>query len=124
MIQLTVSGDNYELTDNIKQYVEDKIGRLEKYLPKAARDGVQGKVTLILDESGREDNQCICEAIIPVKGTIIQAREATLNMFAAVDIVEAKLKAQIHKYKEKNSPKQNRSQIFVSKLLRRSVIEE
>lgn len=119
MIELQISGNNYELSEKITDYVEEKIGELEKYLPKDRREGVKGSVTLTLDESGREDNQCVCEAKIPVKGAVIEAREATLNMFAAVDIVEAKLKAQIIKYKAKHSPRQNRAKIFVSKLMRR-----
>ena len=123
MIDLKVSGNNYELTDKIIEYAGEKIGRLEKYLPKGARDGVSGNVTLTLDQSGREDNQCICEVIIPVRGTTLQAKEATMNMFAAVDIAEAKIKAQIIKYKQKHSPKQNQAKRFVFKLLRKGVEE-
>ncbi|MBW3537976.1 ribosome-associated translation inhibitor RaiA [Candidatus Parcubacteria bacterium] len=123
MIQLKVSGNNYDLSDKIVDYVNRKIGGLEKYLPRGARDGVRGSVTLVIDESGREDNQCICEAIIQVPGATLQSKEATRNMYAAVDIVEAKLKAQIHKYKDKHSPRQNRAKVFVSKLLRRSAEE-
>ncbi len=118
MIDLILSGNNYELNDKIKEYVDQKIGELEKYVPKDRRDGVISKVTLTLDESGREDNQCVCEATIQLPGAMMEAREATLNMFAAVDIVEAKLKAQIMKYKTKHSPKQNRAKQFIAKLRR------
>jgi putative sigma-54 modulation protein len=121
MIQLNVSGNNYELTDKIREYVDDKIGKLERYLPKNSREGAHGNVTLTLDESGREDNQCVCEIEISAGGGHFEAREATLNMFAAIDIVEAKLKAQIGKFKDKHSPHQHRGQIFVDKLLRRHV---
>ncbi len=123
MIELQIGGNNYELGDKIKEYVEEKIGELEKFLPKRVRDGVKGSVTLTMDVSGREGNQCICEASIPVKGTVLEAREATINMYAAVDICAAKLKMQMLKYKAKNSPRQNRAKIFVSKLMRRSAEE-
>ncbi len=123
MIELQISGNNYELSEKIKDYVKDKIGELEKYLPKNARNGVKGSVTLTMDVSGREGNQCICEANIPVKGAVLEAREATINMYAAVDICSAKLKSQILKYKAKNSPRQNRAKVFVSKLMRRSAQE-
>ncbi|HSH31356.1 MAG TPA: ribosome-associated translation inhibitor RaiA [Candidatus Saccharimonadales bacterium] len=123
MIRLDVSGNNYDLGDKIVAYVNKKIGGLEKYLPRSAREGVHGRVTLVIDESGREDNQCVCEAIINLPGATLQSKEATRNMFAAVDIVEAKLKAQVHKYKDKHSPRQNRAKVFVSKLLRRSAEE-
>lgn len=123
MIELQVSGNNYELGDKIKDYVQEKIGELEKFLPKNVREGVKGNVTLTVDVSGREGNQCICEANIPVKGAVLEASEATLNMYAAVDICAAKLKSQILKYKEKHSPRQNRAKVFVSKLMRRSAQE-
>lgn len=118
MIQLTVKGSNYDLNEKISEYVDDKIAALDKYLPKNKRDGVSGHVILTLDESGREDNQCRCEVRIEVKGATLEAKEAAINMFAAVDIVQAKLKSQILKYKAKHSPKQNRAKIFVSKLFR------
>lgn len=120
MIQLEVKGNNYDLNDKISEYVEDKIAALDKYLPKNKRDGVGGHVILTLDESGREDNQCCCEVRIEVKGASLEAKEAAINMFAAVDIVQAKLKSQILKYKAKNSPRQNRAKIFVAKLFRPS----
>jgi putative sigma-54 modulation protein len=121
MIKLNVSGNNYELTDKIREYIDEKIGRLEKYLPKNAREGVHGTIILTLDESGREDNQCVCEVDIKAGTGSFQAKEATLNMFAAIDIVEAKLKAQIGKFKDKHNPQQHRGQIFVDKLLRRHI---
>ncbi len=120
MIDLEVKGNNYDLNAKITEYVEDKLASLDKYLPKNNRDGVAGHVILTLDESGREDNQCCCEARVEVKGASIEAKEAAINMFAAVDIVQAKLKSQILKYKAKHSPKQNRAKIFVAKLFRPS----
>lgn len=116
MIELTISGNNYELNDKIREYVEEKIGELERFIPRQRRDGVMAKVTLTLDESGREDNQCVCEVGMQLPGALIEAKEATLNMFAAVDIVEAKLQAQLLKYKQKHSPKQNRAKRFMVKM--------
>jgi ribosomal subunit interface protein len=116
MIDVNMGGNNYDLNDKIREYVQNKIGELDKYVPRTKREGIKAKVTLTLDESGREDNQCICEAAIQLPGALVEAKEATLNMFAGVDIVEAKLKAQVMKYKQKHSPKQNRARRFIAKL--------
>jgi putative sigma-54 modulation protein len=118
MITLKISGRNYELTPKIISYTNKKIGSLSKWLPKGAKE-CYGQVTLSLDQSGREDNQCVCEVTIQVPGGVLQSKEATLNMFAAVDIVEAKLKTQAVKYKDKHHPSKRRRQIFLDKLLRR-----
>ncbi len=99
-MNLHLSTDNFELKPKIKAYANEKIGGLEKYLPKPARSATV-QITLGEDQSGREDNRYYCEVIMRVPGATIQAKEATLNMFAAVDIVEAKIKSQILKYKTK-----------------------
>ena len=119
MIKLSVGGKNYELNDKIVEYTHKKIGSLEKYLPKQVREGIHGSVTLIMDQSGREHNECVCEVNINVPGAHLQAKEATHNMFAAVDIAEAKIKAQMLKYKDKHSPKHGRAKVFLAKILRK-----
>jgi putative sigma-54 modulation protein len=117
MMQLRISGNNYELTEKIKEYAQKKIGNLDKYLPKNDKDAA-ASVTLTMDPSGREDNQCVCEAHIKSGGADFEAKEATMNMFAAIDIVEAKLKSQILKHKEKTSPKSSQRSRWLNKLFR------
>ncbi|HSX14383.1 MAG TPA: ribosome-associated translation inhibitor RaiA [Candidatus Saccharimonadales bacterium] len=102
MIKLHITSKNYDLGDDVVAYVERKIGRLDRYLPRNSRD-LSGQVILELDPSGREDNKFVCEAIIELPGPNAHAKEATLNIYAAIDIVEAKLKVQIRKYKDKHS---------------------
>jgi putative sigma-54 modulation protein len=114
MITLQISGRDYELDDKIREYVDRKIGSLDKYLAK--RSVISGDVILIRDVSNREDNMFVCEAIIEVPGDRLQATEATVNMFAAIDIVEQKLKAQILKFKEKHEPAKNKRRMLFGKM--------
>ncbi|HSX45572.1 MAG TPA: ribosome-associated translation inhibitor RaiA [Candidatus Saccharimonadia bacterium] len=116
MITLKISGNNFELSKKVVDYVNDKIGELDKYLPRGARQAT-GRVILSMDPSGREDNQFVCETHIEVPGSLLQSKEATINIYAAIDIVEAKLRAQIVKYKDKHSPKANRRKVWLNKLL-------
>ena len=120
MIKLHISTKDFDLTEKVTAYIERKIGRLDKYLPKNMKD-IEGRVILELDPSGREDNKFICEDMLEVPGRNLEAREATLNMFAAIDIVEAKLKAQARKLKEKSGVgRLRRSKAVVNRLLRRT----
>jgi len=120
MIKLHISTKDFDLTEKVTAYIERKIGRLDKYLPKNMKD-IEGRVILEVDPSGREDNKFICEAMLEVPGPNLEAREATLNMFAAIDIVEAKLKAQARKLKEKGGVgRLRRSKAVVNRLLRRT----
>ena len=119
MITLQTTGRHYELDDKIVGYVDRKLGGLDKYLPKAVREGLRGQVVLELDESHTQDHQCICDVHFEVKGELMQARDAAINMYAAIDICEQKLKSQIHTYKSKHEPAKNRRQRLLSKMVSR-----
>ena len=95
------AGVNLELSDEIKKYIAKKIGRLDKYMPRHARKTATADVKL-RETNNRLGNKYECEVIVSLPGKNVQATEATLNMFAAVDIVEAKLKNQLVKYKEEH----------------------
>ena len=124
MIRLQTTGRHYDLDDKILTYVDKKIGGLDKYLPKNSRDGVAGEVVLEFDESHTHDRRCICEVHFEVKGETMQAKEATLNMYAAIDICEQKLKHQIFTYKSKHEPARNRRQRLLAKVLSRESFTE
>lgn len=96
---IDIAGINLELKDDIKKYIRSKIGRLDRYLPKDARETVHAEVKL-RQTNNRLGNKYECEVILHLPEEQIQAKESTLNMFAAVDIVEAKLKNQAVKYKQ------------------------
>ena len=96
---IDTSGINFELRDDIKKYITKKIGRLDRYMPRHARKSVQAQVKL-RETGNRLGNKYECEVILRLPGKSVQAKESTLNMFAAVDIVEAKLHNQLVKYKE------------------------
>jgi len=96
----------------VTKYVHKKIGGLEKFVPKVQRKVAVVSVFLEEDPNGREQNRYVCEAIISLVGTKLVAKDATVNIYAAVDIVEAKLKTQLTDYKEKISPRQSRLRIM------------
>lgn len=97
--QIDTSGINLELGDDIKKYIARKIGRLDKYMPRHARKTVRAEAKL-RETNNRLGNKYECEVLLHLPGGVIQAKDSTLNMFAAVDIVEAKLKNQLVKYKD------------------------
>ncbi|MGH7196246.1 MAG: ribosome hibernation-promoting factor, HPF/YfiA family [Candidatus Saccharimonadales bacterium] len=96
---IDTSGINIELGEDIKKYIQRKVGRLDRFMPRHARKTAHAEAKL-RETNNRLGNKYECEIILHLPGGQIQAKEATLNMFAAVDIVEAKLKNQIVKYKE------------------------
>jgi len=94
-----IQGVHTTVDDNLKRYVTKKIGRLDKYLPRQHRDSAHAEVSL-KERKAKDKKQCTCEVTLHLPHQTINIEESTLNMYAAVDIVEAKLKQQIKKYKD------------------------
>lgn len=119
MMKCEVASRNFEVDDKMRAYVEDKIGGLDKYVPRQARATANCSVTLEDDPSGREDNRYVCEAIVKVPGATLVSREGTVNIYAAVDIVEAKLRSQLATYKNKHALEPRRGRMLAGWLDRR-----
>jgi ribosomal subunit interface protein len=124
MIACRIEGRNFEFDDKMKAYVGDKIGGLEKYLPRSVRRNTSCMVVLESDPNGREDNRFVCDAVMAVAGTQLVSREGTINIYAAIDIVEAKLKVQMVKYKEKHALEPRRGRMLARWLGRRGGVSE
>ncbi|HET6747519.1 MAG TPA: ribosome-associated translation inhibitor RaiA [Candidatus Saccharimonadales bacterium] len=105
--RLTITGVKVELDAATKKYVTKKIARLDRYLPKHARRSVSADVKL--KQVNRDHgNKYEAEVIFYVPDKILTAKDSTVNLLAAVDIVEAKLVSQLRKYKETLTPSRRR----------------
>lgn len=114
---MKVNIDGIHNLDNkdIPKYIEKKIGSLDKYVPRFARRSAHAEVK-VREEKLKDKKVCVCEVRLYLPGEVISAKESTMNMFAAVDIVEEKVKSQIRKYKEKQK---NSHHSPIKRILRR-----
>jgi len=98
---IKVAGISYNIDEVTRKYVIKKIGRLDRYLPRHARKSVSVDVKI---EQVNHDhgNKYQAEIIMNIPGGLITARDSTGNVLAAVDIVEAKIRAQLRDYKQAN----------------------
>lgn len=94
---IDITGIHYTVKPDLKKYVTKKIGRLDRFVPRHMRQSI--KVEVLLEELKTKTDRNQCEVIIHLPTQKITAKEATVNMFAAVDIVENKLNNQLRKYK-------------------------
>ncbi len=99
---IDISGVKYQLDEVTRRYVTRKIGRLDRYLPRHARKSVTAIVKL-REVNRAKGNKYEAEVILTVPEKQLTASDSTMNMLAAVDIVEAKLAAQLHKYKDNHN---------------------
>ena len=87
------------INDSLKKYVYKKIGGLDRYLSRHDRDSAHGEV-ILKEVKAKDSNNFVCEVNLFLPNGNINVREAAVNMFASVDIVETKLKQQIKKHKD------------------------
>ena len=102
-MRYTITGRNIEVTQGLREAVEDKLGKLEKYFT----PDTEAVVTL----SVQRDLQKI-EVTIPVKGSIIRAEESSTDMYVSIDLVEEIIERQIKKYRKKLIDKKQSAQAF------------
>jgi putative sigma-54 modulation protein len=110
MIRLDLTARNFELDDKMRNYLSDKVNDLERLLPRQVRASASAVAVLTDDPGGREANQFVCEVILTVEGEKFMAKEGAINMYAAIDIVDAKVSSQVRTYKDKhvNQPRRAR----------------
>ena len=78
-MEFIIVGKNIDVTPGLRQAVEDKIGKLERYFT----PNTQIHVTLSVEK----DRQKI-EVTIPVKGTVIRSEQVSNDMYVSIDLVE------------------------------------
>ena len=99
-MEIIIRGDKIKVTDSMKDYLEEKVRKLEKYLNDS--DAVRANVVVRV----RNYDQ-IVEITIPLKSVILRSEEKQEDFYAAVDKTIDKLERQIRKNKTKLS-RQNR----------------
>ena len=104
-MKVTVIAKNIELTQALKEIVQKKISKLEKYFEVE----VEAKATLSVQK-----NRQIIEVTIPFNGAILRGEESTEDMYKSIDLVEDKLERQIRKQKTRLSRKHNGSVKFAT----------
>jgi ribosomal subunit interface protein len=99
MIQrLEITGVHMEVDPKLRKYVRNKIGGLDKYMRRQVRESAHIEVWLKSAKKG--EAKYTVEVVAHLPAETLTVEESTLNMFAAVDIVETKLKNQLKKYKD------------------------
>ena len=100
---ITINGVHMTVDEDLTKYVMKKIATLDKYMSKHVRESVHAEVWL-KESKAKDKRKLTCEAKMTLPKDVLITSETTLNIYAAVDIVEAKLKNQILKYKDLHSP--------------------
>jgi putative sigma-54 modulation protein len=102
--KIEISGSDYKVEDGLRKYVEKRIGKLDRYLPKGSKKDVVAKVVVAEIGKSTVNKYEISVAMEIPGGKVIAAKDECSNVFAGVDLVEAKLTGQIRRYKLEVQP--------------------
>lgn len=89
-----VRGNNIVVTDALREYVEKRLAKLERYFE--GNETTEAHVSLTVQ--GNKDEHKV-EVTIPFPGLLLRAEDHGDDMYASIDLVVEKLERQIRKYK-------------------------
>ena len=95
MIRVEIRGENIEVTDAIREHIEEKVAKLERYFNDVPNTHAHVNIKVRNNKRGK------VEITIPMKDLTLRAEEGHDDLYAAVDLVIDKLERQIRKHKTK-----------------------
>jgi putative sigma-54 modulation protein len=96
-MRLQVKGKNVEVSEAIRTYAEEKLGRLERQLA----DPTRVELELAVEKNPSIADNHVAEATVWTKGPVLRAKEASADMRASIDLLVDKLERQVSRYREK-----------------------
>ena len=93
-MKYNIRGENVEITPSIRSYIEDKIGKLERYFH--APEDITASV--VIKVRGKEQK---IEITVPAMHYTLRSEESHDDLYAAIDLTVDKLERQIRKNKTK-----------------------
>lgn len=102
--KIELSGSNYKVSESFYKYVTKRIGKLDRFLPRGSKKDVIAKIVVTEIDRAHGNKYEISASMEIPGGKVISARDECSNVFAGIDILEAKLKGQIRRYKLEATP--------------------
>lgn len=93
-MELNIRGDKITVTKSIKDYITEKMERLNKYFESSKN--IKANVIIRV-----KNNEQIIEVTVPTSKFTLRAEEKHDDLYAAIDLVMDKLERQIRKNKTK-----------------------
>lgn len=91
--------DDYIIEESLRKYTEKKLGKLDRYLPRNSKKDIVTKVVIVKTGHNNGEKFEISVAMSIPGGKIIAAKDECTNVFAGIDLLEAKLAGQIRRFK-------------------------
>jgi putative sigma-54 modulation protein len=105
-MKLVLQSKNIEITDAIRDYVNQKIEKAVSHFEHITT-GID--INLSVAKNPRIAAAQVAEVTIYANGAVIRAEEASEHLYASIDLVADKISRKLRKYKERNLTKKERT---------------
>lgn len=96
-MHIYVNGRNIEITEAIKAYVKEKIGKVATHY-----DQIQGiDVVLSVIKNPSASGKHVAEVTCKMNTGVVRCEEAADSMYESIDLLADKLMRQVKKFKDK-----------------------
>lgn len=102
--KIEITGNKYKVEESFRKYAEKRIGKLDRYLPRGNKKDVVAKIVVTEIDKAHGNKYEISAAMEIPGGKVLAAKDESSNVFAGIDIIEAKLMGQIRRFKLESTP--------------------
>lgn len=106
--KIELNSNGYKIEDALRKYAHKRLGKLDRYLPRGRKKGVSARVMISEVGKTKGEKYEIAAALDIPGGKVITAKDECNNIFAGMDLVEAKLLGQIRRFKLEMQPHRQR----------------
>ncbi len=105
-MKIIIKATNTKLSPSITQYIEEKIGGLEKFLKQFNPELTEARVEVGKITRGQRRGEIFkAEVNLSVDGRLIRVEETGESLMAAIDLAKDELQREIRQYKDKRMTK-------------------
>jgi putative sigma-54 modulation protein len=116
-MQLIIQGKNIQVTDRLREYVQKKADKLDRYLPAVT----EARMELTTESTRSQGDRQVAQLTVRTKGTILRSEERSGDIFTSVDMAMDKMKRQVGRYKSK---RRDRSRVASTEVMSELLVEE
>ena len=121
-MKLVIHSKNIEVTDAIREYVQQKIEKAVSHFQNLTNE-VDVHLSVARNPRISTTRQA-AEVTIYANGSVIRAEESSESLYSSIDLVADKIARQLRKYKEKRQDKKTHTQLKASVAVEEQVVTD
>lgn len=106
-----ITGVHFKVDRALHTYIEQKLRTLDRYVPRRERSVAHMEVR-VYEQKAENRMWPVCETVLRLPGETFALTEKGTTIYAAVDIVKAKLKQELSRYRGEYPDGSQRRHLF------------